>query len=296
MTRKSVIFLMAAVVLLAAGCEKGGKNSGKVKQEDPFVAMGDGLLWAKCNVGADKPWDYGDYFAWGEAVTYYAAGHALDNPCNDWERYVPCWADVELLVSRTGYNYASYKWKEKEIYGTISDYLTKYTVADNHTSGRWYETVEGQNNKVFKGDNGDGVEHWSFESYDYEDDPARQNLGAPWRTPTVGEWDNLLNEDKFEWKWEDDYNGSGVAGMVVTSKIEGYEGKNIFLPAAGYRNEKGLIDAGDIGDYWTSFLDTSSYANYVSLYMGANFGKAEIIHYGIRCQGLSIRPVREELN
>ena len=27
------------------------------------------LLWATCNIGADNPWDYGDYFAWGETAT-----------------------------------------------------------------------------------------------------------------------------------------------------------------------------------------------------------------------------------
>lgn len=31
-----------------------------------YVDMGDGMLWATCNVGADSPEDYGDYFAWAE--------------------------------------------------------------------------------------------------------------------------------------------------------------------------------------------------------------------------------------
>lgn len=33
-----------------------------------YVDLGlpSGLLWATCNVGADKPEEYGDYFAWGE--------------------------------------------------------------------------------------------------------------------------------------------------------------------------------------------------------------------------------------
>ena len=35
---------------------------------DDWVDLGlpSGLLWASCNVGATKPEDYGDYFAWGE--------------------------------------------------------------------------------------------------------------------------------------------------------------------------------------------------------------------------------------
>ena len=35
-----------------------------------YVDLGlpSGLKWATCNVGADKPEDYGDYFAWGEII------------------------------------------------------------------------------------------------------------------------------------------------------------------------------------------------------------------------------------
>ena len=41
-----------------------------------WVDMGFGLLWATCNVGADNPWDYGDYFAWGETQpkSFYSWG------------------------------------------------------------------------------------------------------------------------------------------------------------------------------------------------------------------------------
>ena len=31
-----------------------------------YVDLGLSVRWATCNVGADNPWDYGDYFAWGE--------------------------------------------------------------------------------------------------------------------------------------------------------------------------------------------------------------------------------------
>ncbi len=40
-------------------------------QEHEYVDLGlpSGTLWASCNVGASKPEDYGDYFAWGETET-----------------------------------------------------------------------------------------------------------------------------------------------------------------------------------------------------------------------------------
>ncbi len=36
-----------------------------------YVDLGlpSGTLWATCNVGAENPWDYGDYYAWGEVTT-----------------------------------------------------------------------------------------------------------------------------------------------------------------------------------------------------------------------------------
>lgn len=34
-----------------------------------FVDLGLSVKWAKCNVGADFPEDYGDYYAWGELTT-----------------------------------------------------------------------------------------------------------------------------------------------------------------------------------------------------------------------------------
>lgn len=30
------------------------------------VDLGLSVLWAKCNIGAERPGDYGDYLAWGE--------------------------------------------------------------------------------------------------------------------------------------------------------------------------------------------------------------------------------------
>ena len=47
--------------------ESEGNSSDTISNDD-WVDLGlpSGLLWATCNVGATKPEDYGDYFAWGE--------------------------------------------------------------------------------------------------------------------------------------------------------------------------------------------------------------------------------------
>ncbi len=65
-----------------------------------YVDLGlpSGLIWATCNVGAAKPEDYGDYFAWGET-----------EPKDDywWSTYKWCNGDWDKL---TKYCTDSYYW------------------------------------------------------------------------------------------------------------------------------------------------------------------------------------------
>lgn len=61
-----------------------------------------------------------------------------------------------------------------------------------------------------------------------EDDAATANLGAPWRIPTKPEWEEIMDQKLMTWTWGDD-------GYTITSKILGFEGNSIYLPAAGYK-------------------------------------------------------------
>ena len=62
------------MMLVAASCHKpDGPNNGGNNDtigEHAYVDLGlpSGTLWATCNLGADTPEDYGDYFAWGETA------------------------------------------------------------------------------------------------------------------------------------------------------------------------------------------------------------------------------------
>lgn len=65
------VVMLAVVVCVAVGCKKEN-NVPKPSLDDlDYVDLGlpSGNLWAKCNVGASKPEDVGDYFAWGETET-----------------------------------------------------------------------------------------------------------------------------------------------------------------------------------------------------------------------------------
>ena len=48
--------------------DSGGGNNGGIINGHAYVDLGliNGTLWATCNIGANAPEDYGDYFAWGE--------------------------------------------------------------------------------------------------------------------------------------------------------------------------------------------------------------------------------------
>lgn len=79
-------------------------------QAQDYVDLGlpSGTKWATCNLGASKPSDYGDYYAWGETEP------------------------------KTEYTWATYKWMQTG----QSDwkYITKYTFADGQTEGIWYDS------------------------------------------------------------------------------------------------------------------------------------------------------------
>ena len=59
--------MLTAVMCLAVGCKKDNGGNGTYNGHD-YIDLGlpSGTMWATCNVGADNPENYGDYFAWAE--------------------------------------------------------------------------------------------------------------------------------------------------------------------------------------------------------------------------------------
>ena len=61
-----------------------------------YVDLGLSVNWATCNVGAEKPEEYGDYYAWGETAPYYVKNAGTDDELQwrkgkeagyDWKSY-----------------------------------------------------------------------------------------------------------------------------------------------------------------------------------------------------------------
>ena len=78
------------------------------------------------------------------------------------------------------------------------------------------------------------------------DDVAKQKWGGNWRMPTIDEWQELI--DNCTWTWT---TKNGVNGYEVKAT----NGNSIFLPAAGYRDDDELNNAGLDGRYWSSSVD-----------------------------------------
>ena len=115
-----------------------------------------------------------------------------------------------------------------------------------------------------------------------EDDVAFINWGGDWRMPTLAEQLELSDTSYTTWTWT---TQNGVKGYKVTSKING---NSIFLPAAGYRYNSDLYNAGSDGYYWSSSLNTSG--SYYAYYLGFNSGNV-YSYYNYRDFGQSVRPV-----
>ena len=117
------------------------------------------------------------------------------------------------------------------------------------------------------------------------DDAARVNWGGKWRMPTKAEQDELRNTSNCTWTWT---TQNGVNGYRVTSNVNG---NSIFLPAAGCRDDSGLLyAAGSRGYYWSSSLFTS----YSSDACGVRLNSSSV-YWGnfYRSNGQSVRAVCE---
>lgn len=60
--KATAAIMLMTVVMMATGC-KNNKLNG---HEYVDLGLPSGTMWATCNVGAEMPKDYGNYYAWGE--------------------------------------------------------------------------------------------------------------------------------------------------------------------------------------------------------------------------------------
>ena len=95
-------------------------DDGSNDHEYVDLGLPSGLLWATCNVGADNPEDYGDYFAWGETQP---------KDIYNWSTYQHCMGDNDMLTkycSNSSYGYNGF-----------TDNLTTLLPGDDAATANW---------------------------------------------------------------------------------------------------------------------------------------------------------------
>ena len=78
-----VIFVGNGSTSGTTGTENGNTNNPTgLENGYGYVDLGLSVKWATCNVGANNPEDYGDYFAWGETTTKNTYSWSTYKYCN----------------------------------------------------------------------------------------------------------------------------------------------------------------------------------------------------------------------
>ena len=117
-----------------------------------------------------------------------------------------------------------------------------------------------------------------------EQDAANHYMGGKWRMPTYDDWQELF--DYCDDAWTYDYNSTGVAGCIFTSKING---NSVFFPAAGYCYYSSVYNVGSEGEYWSASCAMLLNAWFISFHSGG----VGVNHY-YKWYGHPVRGVRKK--
>ena len=156
-----------------------------------YVNLGlpSGTLWATCNVGANSPEEYGDYFAWGETQP------------------------------KEMYNWPSYQWM-MEGEGDWT-HINKYTFADNQKSGCWYDgdTFVGDGKKELDPEDDAATANWGGKWQMPSRDQCEELMNT---ANTTTEWTTQGGVSGL--KVTSKTNGNSIFLPAVGSKSAGYVG------------------------------------------------------------------------
>ena len=188
--------------------------------------------------------------------TLWASANIGASSPEDYGDYFAWGETTGYKAGKTSFSWSNYKW----CMGSETT-LTKYVVESFDNGYNGFKDYKKQLDPV--------------------DDAAYVNWGTAWRMPTGAQFRELFNSDYTTTEWT---TQNGVPGCKITSKTNG---NSIFLPAAGFRQDNSLTDAGSRGRYWASgsVYDTRG--------LCTSFDQSIITHTAYnRCNGFSVRPVR----
>ena len=111
-----------------------------------------------------------------------------------------------------------------------------------------------------------------------EYDAATANWGAQWHMPSSAQCQELIDNCTLEWVTENTADGR---------KFTGPNGKSIFLPASGWREDM-LYSSQKRGGYWSSNCSMSEPMQAEGLYFSNKF---VVVDRNGRSYGNTVRPV-----
>lgn len=228
------------------------------------LGLKSGTLWATCNLGAYRPWEKGDYYAWGETEPKekYSGSNYKYWTCEEVE---PSTYDLYKLT----------KYSSDEKYGEngLADMLTTLQPDDDAATAVW------------------GAEY-STPTYDDWIELVNQCYLVYART-YVGSSSGVI---VYKAKSESDRGAKGPDGIVIDNPSASYSlsDPHIFIP----------FTTGDEGIYWSAtlypypreacrFKINSHYNNdfsdtYCTIEVEDGF------YHTYRCYGYSVRPVKHK--
>ena len=221
-------------------------------------ATGDCMYYYRDMSGSDGVYDYVDLGL--PSGTLWATCNIGATSPEDYGDYFAWGETAGYNDGKTKFNWSTHKWCEGS-----SSTMTKYCTDSSYGYNGFTD------NKT---------------ELDLEDDAAYVNWGPAWRMPSIEQFAELINSDYTTTEWT---TQNGVYGRKITSKVAGYEGNFIFLPAAGDRDNSSLGEAGSDGNYWSRTLGGSYPNNARGLYFHSGFIRT---YDGSRYYGRSMRPVR----
>ena len=230
------------------------------------LGLESGNLWATCNLGAYRPWDYGDYYAWGETETKEMYGSS------NYKYWI--YSDVKWLDSL---KLTKYCHKAKYGKDGFVDSLTTLQPEDDAATAVWgteYSTPT--------------VDDWA---------ELVNQCYLVYTHDYYGHKGIIV----FKAKSDSDKGARGENNKLIDTPSESYtlSDPHIFIPFAGWRERvKGALNSGCSGRYWSASLRGNPHQAY-------NFAFDDY-YTGPRCyldvkgydeyrqRGFSIRPIRRK--
>lgn len=186
-----------------------------------YVDLGlpSGTKWATMNVGASKPEEYGDYFAWGETEPYYSsqdpltwkdgktAGYALN-----WSSYFDTSDGENFVKYNLSNNEGTYKILQKEDDAAYANWGSNWKMP---THAQWEELVAN----------------------------------------TISEW-GTLNSVNGYYFYKKDSGGNKVADTHIFLPAAGYRaGTSLSFQGVGSNYWSSELDSGDPSIAWILYFD-----------------------------------------